>query len=45
MAVLKPIVVRQPRPDDLVDEPVKVCGVGAGFEGSFSARVRDADGK
>ena len=44
MAVLKPIVVRQPRPEDLVDDPVKVCGIGTGFEGSFSARVRDADG-
>lgn len=45
MGVLKSIVVRQPRPDDLVDDPVKVCGAGAGFEGGFSARVRDAEGQ
>lgn len=39
-----PIGVRQPRPYDLVDDPVEVCGVGTGFEGTFSARVRDANG-
>lgn len=39
-----PITVRQPRPHDLVDDPVEVCGVGTGFEGAFSARVRDANG-
>ena len=39
-----PIVVRQPQPFDLVDDPVGVCGVGTGFEGVFSARVRDANG-
>jgi nucleoid-associated protein YgaU len=44
MPGLQPIVVRQPQPFDIVDDPVKVCGVGTGFEGSFSARVRDANG-
>jgi nucleoid-associated protein YgaU len=39
-----PITVRQPRPFDLVDDPVEVCGVGTGFEGVFAARVRDANG-
>jgi nucleoid-associated protein YgaU len=39
-----PIVVRQPRLFDLVDDPVGACGVGTGFEGVFSARVRDANG-
>src|SRR5919199_4145872 len=39
-----PIVVRQPQPFDLVDDPVDVCGVGTGFEAVFSARVRDANG-
>src|SRR5690349_18572782 len=39
-----PIAVRQPRPFDIVDVPVHVCGVGTGFEGVFSARVRDANG-
>lgn len=44
MAGFPPIAVRQPRPFDLVDEPVNICGVGTGFEGVFSARVRDANG-
>ena len=39
-----PISVRQPRPFDIVDDPVDVCGIGTGFEGTFSARVRDANG-
>src|SRR5690349_275584 len=39
-----PISVRQPRPFDIVDNPVDVCGVGTGFEGVFNARVRDANG-
>jgi nucleoid-associated protein YgaU len=38
------ISVRQPRPFDLVDDPVAACGVGTGFEGVFSARVRDGHG-
>ena len=44
MPSLPPIVVRQPQPFDIVDDPVKVCGIGTGFEGNFSARVRDANG-
>jgi nucleoid-associated protein YgaU len=44
MAGFPPISVRQPRPFDLVDEPVEVCGVGTGFEATFAARVRDANG-
>jgi nucleoid-associated protein YgaU len=36
--------VRQPQPYDLVDDPVGVCGVGTGFEGTFAARVRDGNG-
>lgn len=39
-----PIVVRQPQPFDLVNEPVGLCGVGTGFEATFAARVRDANG-
>ncbi len=45
MAVFPPISVRQPRPHDIVDDPVGVCGVGTGFEGVFAARVRDNSGK
>lgn len=33
VAVFPPISVRQPRPHDIVDDPVGVCGVGTGFEG------------
>ena len=45
MAVFPPISVRQPRPHDIVDDPVGVCGVGTGFEGVISARVRDNNGR
>ncbi|MCC6177589.1 MAG: LysM peptidoglycan-binding domain-containing protein [Chloroflexi bacterium] len=44
MSGFPPISVRQPRPHDLVDDPVEICGVGTGFEGVISARVRDANG-
>lgn len=36
--------IRQPQPYDLVDDPIMVCGVATGFEGTFAARVRDANG-
>jgi hypothetical protein len=39
-----PVVVRQPRPNDLVDDPVQVCGTGTGFEAILGARVLDANG-
>jgi nucleoid-associated protein YgaU len=39
-----PITVRQPRPYDIVDDPVRICGVGTGFEGQIAARVRDGHG-
>src|SRR5919112_1711200 len=45
MPIFPPIPVRQPRPHDLVDDPVGVCGVGTGFEGVISARVRDNNGR
>jgi nucleoid-associated protein YgaU len=44
MPAFPPITVRQPRPYDLVDDPVEVCGVGTGFEGTFAARLRDGTG-
>ena len=44
MPAFPPITVRQPQPFDIVDDPVEVCGVGTGFEGRFSARVRDGNG-
>src|SRR3954451_2878339 len=44
MAGLPPISVRQPQPNDIVDDPAGVCGIGSGFEGRFAARVRDDNG-
>jgi hypothetical protein len=44
MAGFPPISVRQPQPHDIVDDLVGVCGIGIGFEGVISARVRDANG-
>ena len=44
MSAVPPIAVRQPSPYDIVDDPVRVCGVGTGFEGQITARVRDSHG-
>ena len=44
MPAFPPIAVRQPRPHDLVGDPVGVCGVGTGLEATFAARVRDGNG-
>jgi nucleoid-associated protein YgaU len=44
MTAFPPIVVRQPRTYDIVDDPIAVCGIGTGFEGTLAARVRDAQG-
>src|SRR5262245_49644770 len=45
MTALPPITVSQPGTYDIVDDPVAVCGIGTGFEGTFAARVRDAQGR
>jgi nucleoid-associated protein YgaU len=39
------ISVRHPRAHDIVDDPVEVAGVGTGFEGTLSARLRNAAGQ
>lgn len=44
MAGFPPIAVRHPVANDLVDDPVEVCGVATGFEGRIAARVRDDNG-
>lgn len=44
MPAFPALTVRQPRPFDIVDDPVEICGVGTGFEGVFNARVRDGKG-
>jgi nucleoid-associated protein YgaU len=38
------VKVLQPQPFDLVDDPVKVAGIGTGFEATLNIRVRDANG-
>ena len=44
MSALPPIVVRQPAANDLVDDPMDVCGIASAFEGQFAARVVAANG-
>lgn len=44
MAGFPPITVRQPVGNDIVDDPVEVCGIATGFEGQIAARVRDGNG-
>ena len=44
MSGFAPVAVRQPMPYDIVDDPVRACGVGTGFEGQISVRVRDGNG-
>jgi nucleoid-associated protein YgaU len=44
MSGFPPITVRQPRPYDIVDDPVRIAGVGTGFEGQIAARMRDGHG-
>jgi nucleoid-associated protein YgaU len=39
-----PRAIRQPQPFDIVDDPIKLSGVGTGFEATFAARVRDDEG-
>src|SRR4029450_2540376 len=44
MPSFPPITVRHPQAFDIVDNPIEVCGIGTGFEGVISARVRDGNG-
>ena len=44
MPSFPPRAIRQPQPFDIVDDPIKLSGVGTGFEATFAARVRDDDG-
>lgn len=37
--------VDQPRPNDLIGEPLLVAGMGGGFEATIGIRVRDGEGK
>ena len=44
MASFRPISLRHPRSDDIVDDPIEIAGVGTGFEGTLQVRVRDNRG-
>jgi nucleoid-associated protein YgaU len=45
MAYLPLIAVRQPKPYDLVDDPIEICGVSNVFEATLHVRVRDQNGE
>ncbi len=38
------VIVQQPQPFDIVDEPIRIAGIGRAFEGTISTRARDANG-
>jgi len=38
------VIVQQPQPFDIVDEPIRIAGIGRAFEGTIATRVLDADG-
>jgi nucleoid-associated protein YgaU len=38
------IVVRQPQAHDIVDDPIKICGIASVFEANLQVRVRDQKG-
>lgn len=44
MPAFPPIVIRQPQPHDLVNDPIAISGVATAFEGTVSVRVRDGNG-
>jgi peptidoglycan hydrolase-like protein with peptidoglycan-binding domain len=41
---LADIVIEQPQPFDIVDDPIKLAGMGQAFEATIATRARDADG-
>lgn len=38
------VILQQPQPFDIVDNPILLAGIGRGFEGTLGTRVRGADG-
>jgi nucleoid-associated protein YgaU len=44
MVHFAPIVIRQPQAHDIVDDPIKICGIAVAFEAVFQVRVRDQTG-
>lgn len=45
MGLITDVRVRQPRNDDLVGRRFRVCGIGAGFEGTIGLRLLDGRGR
>lgn len=38
------VIVHQPQPFDIVDEPIRIAGIGRAFEGTIATRALDANG-
>ena len=38
------VIVQQPEPFDIVDDPILIAGIGRGFEGTITTRALDANG-
>jgi len=38
------VIVQQPQPFDIVDDPIRIAGIGRAFEGTIATRVLDAHG-
>ena len=38
------VIVEQPQPFDIVDDPIRIGGIGRAFEGTISTRALDAEG-
>lgn len=38
------MIVHQPQPFDIVDEPIRIAGIGRAFEGTIATRALDANG-
>jgi len=44
MVHFDPITIRQPQAHDIIDDPIKICGIAIAFEGTLQVRVRDYNG-
>jgi nucleoid-associated protein YgaU len=43
--LLPGISIRQPKANDIVDNPIIICGISTAFEGTIQVRIRDGQGK
>jgi nucleoid-associated protein YgaU len=44
MVHFAPITIRQPQAHDIIDDPIKICGIAIAFEAVFQVRVCDQNG-